>query len=62
MIPISKNIDFGDPAILSMVRIAYVASNVAIVAIYLYIQSVVNKRKGAFPVVFWVWFLSWLGG
>jgi hypothetical protein len=47
MIPISKKFDFNDPAILTVVRAVYVASNVLIAAVYLYIQLAINKKKGA---------------
>jgi len=46
MIPIGKKFDFNDPAVLGTVRVMYVVSNLAILAVYAYIQTVVNKKKG----------------
>ncbi|KAI9847325.1 MAG: hypothetical protein M1837_002912 [Sclerophora amabilis] len=45
MMQLSKKIPFDDPMVLNGVRALYVASNVIIVAIYLYIQSRINKTK-----------------
>jgi hypothetical protein len=45
MMQVSKKINFDDPTILLSVRIAYVASNLLIAGIYLYIQYQINKKK-----------------
>ncbi|KAI9825277.1 MAG: hypothetical protein M1832_001311 [Thelocarpon impressellum] len=45
MMQVSKRIPFDDPTVLNGVRAAYVLSNVAIVAIYLYVQVQINKKK-----------------
>jgi len=46
MMQVSKKIPFDDPMVLNGVRLAYVLSNVIIVAAYLYIQTQINKKKG----------------
>jgi hypothetical protein len=45
MMQVSKKIPFDDPMVLNGVRLAYVLSNVIIVAAYLYIQTQINKKK-----------------
>ncbi|CAK7275187.1 phosphate transporter (Pho88) [Sporothrix epigloea] len=45
MMQVSKRIPFEDPNTLNIVRITYAASNIVILAIYLYIQSQINKKK-----------------
>ncbi|KAI1409985.1 inorganic phosphate transport PHO88 [Hypoxylon sp. FL1857] len=45
MMQVSKRIPFDDPNVLNMVRALYVASNVIIAAIYLYVQVQINKKK-----------------
>lgn len=46
MMQASKKVPFEDPMVLNGVRAMYILSNVIIAAIYLYIQSQVNKKKG----------------
>lgn len=46
MMQVAKRIPFNDPDVLNMCRAAYVASNLIILGIYLYIKSVVDKKKG----------------
>lgn len=46
MMQVSKRIAFEDPQVLQIVRITYAASNAIILAIYLYIQAQINKKKG----------------
>ncbi|KAI1471368.1 inorganic phosphate transport PHO88 [Daldinia caldariorum] len=45
MMQVSKKIPFEDPDVLNMVRGLYVASNVIIACIYVYIQFQINKKK-----------------
>ncbi|KAK4183805.1 inorganic phosphate transporter Pho88 [Podospora australis] len=45
MMQVAKKIPFEDPTVLNACRAAYIASNVIILGIYLYIQSVINKKK-----------------
>ncbi|KAK4220744.1 phosphate transport-domain-containing protein [Podospora fimiseda] len=45
MMQVSKRIPFDDPTVLNYCRAGYIASNLIIVSIYLYIQSIVNKKK-----------------
>lgn len=49
MMQVSKRVPFDDPTVLNGVRGIYIASNVIIALIYLYIQSAINKKKGACP-------------
>ncbi|KAK3321271.1 inorganic phosphate transporter Pho88 [Podospora appendiculata] len=42
---IAKKIPFEDPTVLNACRAAYVVSNLIILGIYLYIKSVVDKKK-----------------
>lgn len=46
MMQVSKRIPFDDPFTLTVVRGCYIASNVIIGLIYLYVQTQVNKKKG----------------
>jgi hypothetical protein len=46
MMQVSKKIPFDNPDVLLGVRVMYAVSNVIILAIYLYVQSVINKKKG----------------
>lgn len=46
MMQVSKRIPFDDPNVLNMVRALYVASNLIIAGIYLYVQMQINKKKG----------------
>ncbi|KND87716.1 Inorganic phosphate transport protein PHO88 [Tolypocladium ophioglossoides CBS 100239] len=45
MMQVSKRIPFDDPTVLMGVRGVYIASNVLIALVYLYIQTQVNKKK-----------------
>ncbi|EGS24043.1 putative inorganic phosphate transporter protein [Thermochaetoides thermophila DSM 1495] len=45
MMQVSKKIPFDDPNVLNMCRAAYLASNLIILCISLYIKSVVDKKK-----------------
>lgn len=47
MMQVSKRIPFDDPFTLNIVRVCYIASNVIIGLIYLYVQAQINKKKGA---------------
>jgi hypothetical protein len=49
MMQVSKRIPFDDPDTLNIVRGVYIASNVIIALVYLYIQFVINKKKGMLP-------------
>ncbi|KAH8884918.1 inorganic phosphate transport PHO88 [Thozetella sp. PMI_491] len=42
---VAKKIPFEDPMVLNACRVAYAASNIIILSIYLYIQSSINKKK-----------------
>lgn len=46
MMQVSKRVPFDDPDVLNIVRGVYITSNVIIALVYLYIQSVINKKKG----------------
>lgn len=48
MMQVSKRIRFDDPTVLNGCRALYVASNLIIVAIYLYVRYQINKKKGSF--------------
>jgi hypothetical protein len=48
---VSKKIPFDDPMVLNGCRAAYVVSNLIILGIYLYIKSVVDKKKGMVPLL-----------
>ncbi|KAI9800473.1 MAG: hypothetical protein M1833_003359 [Piccolia ochrophora] len=45
MMQVSKKVPFDDPIVLNGVRAAYVVSNLIILAIYVYIQRSINKKK-----------------
>ncbi|KJZ73086.1 Inorganic phosphate transport protein PHO88 [Hirsutella minnesotensis 3608] len=45
MMQVSKRIPFDDPTVLTGVRGIYIASNVIIAIVYLYIQLQINKKK-----------------
>jgi hypothetical protein len=49
MMQVSKRIPFDDPFTLNVVRGCYIASNVIIALIYLYVQAQINKKKGTSP-------------
>lgn len=46
MMQVSKKIPFDDPQVLMYVRILYIATNIIIAGIYLYLQQQINKKKG----------------
>lgn len=46
MMQLSKKIPFDDPQVLMYVRILYVATNIIIAGVYLYLQQQINKKKG----------------
>ena len=46
MMQVAKKIPFDDPDVLNICRAVYVASNVIILSIYIYIKTVVDKKKG----------------
>jgi hypothetical protein len=48
MMQVSKKIPFDDPQVLMGVRILYVVSNLFIFALYFYVQTQINKKKGAY--------------
>ena len=48
MMQVAKKIPFEDPNVLNICRAVYVASNLIILAINLYIKVVVDKKKGMF--------------
>jgi len=50
MMQLSKKIPFEDPQVLMGVRILYVVSNLFIFGMYLYVQTQINKKKGACDV------------
>jgi hypothetical protein len=50
MMQVSKKIPFENPDVLMGIRALYVISNVIILGIYLYIQTVINKKKGTMPL------------
>ena len=43
---LAKKIPFEDPNVLNACRAAYAISNFLILGIYLYIKSVIDKKKG----------------
>ncbi|RYO95951.1 hypothetical protein DL765_011689 [Monosporascus sp. GIB2] len=45
MMQVSKRIPFDNPDVLNGVRALYVASNLIIAAIYVYVQTQINKKK-----------------
>jgi len=45
MMQVSKKVPFDDPFTLNIVRGLYIASNVIIVSVYLYVQTQINKKK-----------------
>lgn len=49
MMQVSKRIPLDDPFTLNVVRGCYIASNVIIALIYLYVQAQINKKKGTPP-------------
>ncbi len=46
MMQVSKKIPFDDPQVLMYVRILYIATNIVIAGVYLYLQLQINKKKG----------------
>lgn len=51
MMQVSKKIPFDDPQVLLGVRALYIFSNVLILSIYIYVQTQINKKKGAATIV-----------
>jgi len=49
MMQVSKKIPFDDPSVLNLVRIVYLASNVVIFGVYLYINYKIDQKKGMGP-------------
>ena len=52
MMQLSKKIPFDDPQVLLGVRTLYVASNILIVGLYLYVRMQINKKKGLLSYLF----------
>jgi hypothetical protein len=48
MMQVSKKIPFDDPNVLMGVRALYIVSNLIIAGVYLYVQMLINKKKGEF--------------
>lgn len=48
MMQVSKKIPFDNPTVLLSVRTLYIASNIFILGLYLYVRSQINKKKGSF--------------
>ena len=46
MMQVSRKVPFDDPNVLNMVRAGYLASNLIIMSIYVYISYLVDKKKG----------------
>lgn len=46
MMQVSKKIPFDNPDVLLGVRTMYIASNIAIAALYYYIYTVIVQKKG----------------
>ncbi len=46
MMQVAKRIPFDDPNVLNICRALYVASNLIILGIYLYIKTTIDKKKG----------------
>lgn len=49
MMQVAKRIPFDDPNVLNICRAIYVASNLIILSIYLYIKTKIDKKKGMSP-------------
>ncbi|KAK4239235.1 inorganic phosphate transporter Pho88 [Achaetomium macrosporum] len=45
MMQVAKKIPFDDPQVLNLCRAAYIASNLIILGIYMYIKMVIDKKK-----------------
>lgn len=46
MMQVAKKIPFDDPNVLNICRAVYIASNLIILSIYLYIKATIDKKKG----------------
>lgn len=46
MMQVSKRVPFDDPWTLNLVRALYLGSNLLIVILTVYVQTVINKKKG----------------
>jgi len=51
MMQVAKRVPFDDPNVLNICRALYVASNLIILSIYLYIKAVIDKKKGTFQSI-----------
>jgi hypothetical protein len=58
MMQVSKRIPFDDPQTLMLVRAGYVLSNIIIIALYTYVNYVINKKKGTSSPSAWVLLIS----
>ncbi|KAK2056123.1 phosphate transporter [Colletotrichum caudatum] len=45
MVQVSRKVPFDDPNVLNLCRAGYIASNIIIAIIYLYVQAQINKKK-----------------
>jgi hypothetical protein len=43
---VAKKIPFDDPSVLNICRAVYIASNLIILSINIYIKMVIDKKKG----------------
>ena len=50
MMQVAKRIPFEDPNVLNICRGIYIASNLIILAINIYIKITIDKKKGTFTV------------
>ena len=50
MMQVSKRVPFDNPDVLNGVRALYIASNLIIAALYVYVQLQINKKKGMYDV------------
>jgi len=50
MMQVSKKIPFDDPNVLMGIRVAYIISNLIIAGVYLYVQMLINKKKGELQI------------
>ncbi|KAL0940246.1 phosphate transporter [Colletotrichum truncatum] len=45
MVQVSRKVPFEDPNVLNLCRAGYIASNILIAILYLYVQAQINKKK-----------------
>ena len=50
MMQVSKRVPFDNLDVLNGVRALYIASNLIIAALYVYVQLQINKKKGMYDV------------